>query len=60
VKVTFEVWRQPDSSKIHLRLLEDSAKEKDFTVDPRAHYSGGNPRLYKALDALLKDMNQPD
>lgn len=57
MKVTFEVWRQEDAPKIHLKLLGGTQSGKDFVVDPRAHYSGGNPRLYKALDALLNEQD---
>jgi hypothetical protein len=54
MRVTLEVWRHENDPKIHLKLLAGPYADERFAVDARANYSGGNPRLYKALDALLK------
>lgn len=53
MRVTLEVWRHEDDPKIHVKLLEGPHANERIVVDSRANYSGGNPKLYKALDALL-------
>lgn len=55
MRVTLEVWRHEDDPKIHIKLLEGPHANERIVVDSRANYSGGNPKLYKALDALLKE-----
>lgn len=54
MQVTIEVWRHEGDPKIHLKLLEGPHSNERIVVDPRANYSGGNPKLYQALDSLLK------
>ena len=56
VRVTIEAWRQESDSKIHFKLVDapGPAASDTMVVDARANYGGGNPKLYKALDALLK------
>lgn len=60
VRVTIEAWRQESDPKIHFKLLDAPGQESSeaLVVDARANYGGGNPRLYKALDALLKEKGE--
>ena len=53
MRVTLEVWRHENDPKIHIKLLEGPHANERIVVDARANYSGGNPKLYKALDSLL-------
>lgn len=55
VHVTVAVWRHEGDPKIHLKLLEGPHANERIVVDSRANYSGGNPKLYKALDAALRE-----
>ena len=55
VRVTIEAWRHEGDPKIHIKLLEGPQANERIVVDARANYSGGNPKLYKALDGLLKE-----
>lgn len=55
VRVTLEAWRRENDPKIHIKLLEGPHANEDIVVDARANYSGGNPKLYRALDSLLKE-----
>ncbi len=57
VQVTFEAWRHENDPKIHIKLLEGPHANERIVVDARANYSGGNPRLYKALDAILREQD---
>lgn len=58
VRVTIEAWRQENDPKIHFRLVDGPGGGEIMMVDARANYGGGNPRLYKALDALLKEKGE--
>jgi hypothetical protein len=58
MRVTFEVWRHEGDPKIHMSPLEGAYKNTRIVVDPRANYSGGNPKLFKALDALLVEQKE--
>jgi hypothetical protein len=53
MRVTFEVWRDENDPQIHMRMTEGPYTDP-VVVDARANYSGGNSKLYKALDALLR------
>lgn len=57
VRVTIEAWKDEGDPKIHIKLLEGPYANERFTVDARANYGGGNPRLYRALDALLREQS---
>lgn len=54
MQVTLEVWRHEGDPKIHIKLLDGPHTNERIVVDSRANYSGGNPKLYRALDALLQ------
>ncbi|MBW3589855.1 MAG: hypothetical protein KY429_10590 [Actinobacteria bacterium] len=54
MQVTLEVWRHEGDPKIHIKLLDGPHANERIVVDSRANYSGGNPKLYRALDALLQ------
>ncbi len=54
MRVTLEVWRHENDPKIHIKLLEGPHANERIVVDSRANYSGGNPKLFKALNALLE------
>jgi len=58
VRVTIEVWRHEGDPKIQVKLLEGPHANERIVVDARANYSGGNPKLYKALDAVIRESEE--
>lgn len=58
VEVRIRVWKEPGDERIHLQLADSELAEQTFFVDSRRNYSGGNPRLFKALEKLLLQLDK--